>query len=189
MRRLPALNAEGLSDPARAVWDQVAGGRPTPSVDGDGGLLGPFNAWVHAPGIGRPLLEAGSVLLSATTLDRRLVELAIITTGAHWRAEFEWWAHARMAERHGVPADVIEAIGDGRDPGLSDETDRAVHQVARELASTGRLADPTYQQAHALLGDTALVELVTICGYYTLISFTLNAFAVGLPTGAVPRWE
>ena len=33
-----------------------------------------------------------------------------------------------------------------------------------------------------------MVELVSLCGYYTLISFLLNAFAVPLPPGAAPMW-
>ncbi len=28
-----------------------------------------------------------------------------------------------------------------------------------------------------------MVELVTLCGYYVLVSFTLNAFDIGLPPG------
>jgi len=33
-----------------------------------------------------------------------------------------------------------------------------------------------------------MVELVSLCGYYTLISFTLNAFEVPLPSGATEKW-
>jgi hypothetical protein len=34
-----------------------------------------------------------------------------------------------------------------------------------------------------------MVELVSLCGYYTLISFLLNGFEVPLPPGAKPMWE
>ena len=40
------------------------------------------------------------------------------------------------------------------------------------------MTDATYAAALAALGLTALVELVGICGYYTLISMTINAFEV-----------
>jgi hypothetical protein len=33
-----------------------------------------------------------------------------------------------------------------------------------------------------------MVELVALCGYYTLVSFLLNAFTVPLPPGALPMW-
>ena len=33
------------------------------------------------------------------------------------------------------------------------------------------------------LSDELMVELVGLCGYYTLISFTLNVFEVPVPEG------
>ena len=33
-----------------------------------------------------------------------------------------------------------------------------------------------------------MVELVSLCGYYTIVSFLLNAFAVPLPPDALPMW-
>ncbi len=33
-----------------------------------------------------------------------------------------------------------------------------------------------------------MVGLVALCGYYTLISFLLNAFAVPLPPDALAMW-
>jgi len=33
-----------------------------------------------------------------------------------------------------------------------------------------------------------MVELVSLCGYYTLVSFLLNAFTVPLPPDALPMW-
>ena len=38
------------------------------------------------------------------------------------------------------------------------------------------------------LGNAGMVELVSLCGYYTLVSFLLNAFAVPLPPDARPMW-
>jgi hypothetical protein len=32
------------------------------------------------------------------------------------------------------------------------------------------------------------VELVSLCGYYTLICILLNGFAVPLPSDAAPMW-
>jgi 4-carboxymuconolactone decarboxylase len=46
-----------------------------------------------------------------------------------------------------------------------------------------------YAAARELLGDAGMVELVSLCGYYTMISFLLNAFAVPLPPDAAPMWD
>ena len=153
-----------------------------------GGLAGPFNAFVHAPDVGRRLASLGATVRFGTSIERRLTEVAIITVGARWKAEFEWWAHARMAREHGVPDAVVDAIGRGDDPRFSADDERTVHAVARQLSYTGQVDQDTYDAAQELLGDTGLVELVSLCGYYTLISFLLNAFAVPLPLGATPAW-
>ncbi|MDA9318693.1 hypothetical protein N9Q54_02605, partial [Octadecabacter sp.] len=39
-------------------------------------------------------------------------------------------------------------------------------------------SDKVYDGAHAALGVQACVDLVGICGYYTLISMTINVFDV-----------
>jgi 4-carboxymuconolactone decarboxylase len=93
-----------------------------------------------------------------------------------------------MARRHGVADLVIEAIRRGEEPPFEAEDERAVHAVARQLASTGRISQDAYDAAHQVLGDTGMVELVTLCGYYTLISYLLNGFDVPLPPGEAPVW-
>jgi 4-carboxymuconolactone decarboxylase len=153
-----------------------------------GALIGPFNAFVHAPDVGRQLTALGAVLRFGTSIERRLTEVAIITVGSRWKAEFEWWAHARMAREQGVPDAVVDAIGDGDDPPFIADDERVVYTATRELALNGTLSEDSYTAAHGLLGDAGLVELVSLCGYYTLISYLLNAFAVPVPPGAEPKW-
>jgi len=188
MSRLPPLRFDDLDDDGRALWQAMVGPREAELTNDEGGLVGPFNAWLHAPDVGRRVVELGALLRFGTSLPRELTELAIVTVGARWRAEFEWWAHVRMARRHGVPEAVLEAIAVGDEPPLASDEERAVYLVARQLAETGTLDEPAWQAASARFGHRALVELVTLCGYYTLVSFTLNAFAVPLPPGVPSRW-
>jgi 4-carboxymuconolactone decarboxylase len=139
--------------------------------------------------VGQRLVDLGGALRFRTSIDRRLLELAIITTGARWKSEFEWWAHSRMARQHGVADDVIAAIAAGETPAFEHDDERVVHAVATQLHERGRLDDDTYRAAHDLLGDRGMVELVSLCGYYTLVSFTLNAFEVPLPAGETRTWD
>jgi 4-carboxymuconolactone decarboxylase len=189
--RLPPLPRDDLDDAGRELFDAVeeTRGQGRTAIGADGALVGPFNAWVTAPDVGKPLLELGGVLRFDISIDRRLIEVAIITTGAHWRAEFEWWAHERMAREHGVSDAVIEAIRDGRTPDFDQDDERVVHTVAEQLATSGRIDADAYAQAQRLLGDRGMVELVALCGFYTFVSFSLNAFEVPLPPGAEPVWS
>ena len=187
--RLPNLRYDELDARGQEVWDGVAGSRGGELVNAEGGLIGPFNAFLHAPGVGRHLSALGGRLRFRTSIERRLSELAIITVGAAWKAEFEWWAHARMAREHGVSAAIVDAIGRGDDPPFAADDERVIYTVARELTGAGRIGQDLYDAAQRLLGDEGMVELVSLCGYYTLISYLLNAFAVPLPPGAEPQWE
>ena len=183
MSRLPALTRDGLDDSGQTLWDQIVSTRSKGVIDESGGLRGPFNPWLHAPEVGRRAADLGGHLRFATSVERRLLESAIITTGARWKAEFEWWAHVPMARENGVSEAVIEAIGRGGLSPSSATTNGSCTRWRIELADDGHLGPQTYADAQALLGDRGMVELVTLCGYYVLVSYTLNAFDIGLPPG------
>lgn len=189
MTRLPSIQPADLDADGQALWESLLASRGAALQGPDGGLIGPFNAFVTAPGVGRRLAELGGFLRFEAAVDRRLKEVAIITTGARWRSEFEWWAHARMALEHGVTKEVVDGIARGDAPPFERDDERIVHAVATQLGADGRVEDATYAAARELLGDRGLVELVALCGYYALISFTLNAFEVPLPEGVRPTWS
>jgi 4-carboxymuconolactone decarboxylase len=188
MSRLRYLRYDDLDADGKQVWEGLVGSRYGELVNDDGGLVGPFNAFVHSPRVGRRLSALGAKLRFGTSIDARLSELAIITVGARWKAEFEWWAHARLARASGVPDAVVDAISRGDEPPFEADDERTVYAVARQLTGHGQLDSDAYAAAQRLLGDAGLVELVSLCGYYTLISYLLNAFAVPLPPGAEPVW-
>jgi 4-carboxymuconolactone decarboxylase len=182
------VSRDQLGAQAQAVWDSIVASRGSAAVSEQGWMTGPFNAFVQAPDVGRYLVPLGAELRFGTSIERRLAEIAIITVAARWKAEFEWHAHSAAARELGVPGPAIDAIGRGEDPEFAAEDDRAVYAVARELTEAGQVGRDAYEAARLLLGDAGLVELVSMCGYYTLVSFLLNAFAVPLPPGTEPRW-
>jgi 4-carboxymuconolactone decarboxylase len=116
----------------------------------------------------------------------RLSELAIITTAQFWRAQYEWYAHAPLAEKAGVPAAAIEAIRRGETPSFDQKDEALVYGLCTELFKTRRLSDATFNTAITILGETGLTEVIAIVGYYTLIGNTLNAFQVPVPEGTAP---
>ena len=188
MSRLPYLREHELDASSRQTWDSVIRTRGSAAQNDSGELVGPFNAWLYAPELGTQLSEVGAILRFQASIERRLLELAIITVGAHWRAEFEWFAHARLAAEAGVTAEVIDAIRVGRTPAFERDDERIVHAAARQLVSSGGLDDGVYGEVFALFGPEGAVQLVSLCGYYSLVSFTLNAFQVELPPGVSPQW-
>jgi 4-carboxymuconolactone decarboxylase len=189
--RLPAHEPATLTDARRRVYDAIAGGRRATASSGlvkaDGSLAGPFNAWVHSPHIGERIQAVGEAMRFELSLPPRLAELAILCVAREWQAQFEWYAHSRMAATAGLEADIIEALRVGDEPALRDDADRAVHRVATGLLGPGhRVSDADYRAAVEQLGIDQVVELVNLVGYYCLVSSVLNAFEVALPDGVTP---
>ena len=190
MSRLPMLTPDVMMNNAqRAVADAIMSG-PRSQVHGRGtgsgtgsGLLGPFNAWIRSPEIADHAQQLGAFLRFHTQLPTRLSELAIIVVGRHMRAAFEFTAHAPLAIQGGLGADIVDAIRIGATPEFINADERVVHSFAKELLERHRVSDTTYQAALTLFGEQAVVELVALLGYYSLVSLTLNAFEVPLRAG------
>ena len=179
--RHPVLNEDQLTDRQREVHDRI--------VSGPRGVVqGPLRVWLQSPDLADRAQALGQFARFDTRLPPRLSELAIIVTARLWSAGVEWTTHAPIAARDGVDASIIEAIAHGGIPTFEDATQAAVFHAAVELHRDRAISEKTYATALDALGLEALVELVGICGYYTLISMTINAFHVpdgegqGLPT-------
>ena len=147
-------------------------------------VRGPFAAWMHAPEFGLLAQSLGAHCRYQTALPPRLSEFAILCTARLWRAQYEWFAHQPMAEKAGVKDKTIADLKAGREPKSAPKDERAIYAFVQELYKTRRVSDRTYKRLNALIGDQATVELVGICGYYALISMTLNVFRMMPPEDA-----
>jgi 4-carboxymuconolactone decarboxylase len=176
MSRYRELSPAELSPAQKHVHDQIVAGKR-------GRFGGPFQLLIRAPEICGLASQLGEHLRWGTTLADRLSELAIITTARFWRAQYEWYAHAPLAQKAGVPAAAIEAIRTGGTPSFTVPDETLVYRLCSEIFRTQRLSDASFNEAVAALGEQGLVEIIGIIGYYTLIGNTLNVFQVGLPEG------
>ena len=176
MSRLEDIDPSALTPEQRRVHDAIL-------ASPRGIVEGPLRVWLNSPGLADKAQALGAFCRYGTSLTPRLSELAIITTGAHWRAGFEWAVHAPIALAAGLDAGVVEAIRLGREPDLAAPAERAVYLFSSELLRAKRVCEATYRFARDTLGEVALVDLVGILGYYGFISMTINAFEVPLPAG------
>jgi 4-carboxymuconolactone decarboxylase len=189
--RLAPLPPGQLDEAQAALYDAIADGRRRQQphfrlTNDDGSLTGPFNAMLYAPTLGRALQHMGEVIRFESSIPPRSRELAILTVARHWRSDFEWYAHEPIALEVGLPAEVVEAIRAGSRPPLTDPPEAAVHDVCDALLRREALDDATYRRVHAALGDTGLVELTVLVGYYTTLAMLLETFRVGVPEDAAP---
>jgi 4-carboxymuconolactone decarboxylase len=169
-----------MNDTQRALLEAIRSGPRGKSIT----PRGPFAVWLHAPEFGHLAQALGGHCRYKTALPPRLSEFAILCTARLWRAQYEWFAHAPMAEKAGVSPKTIKDLRAGREPRSAPKDERALYAFIRELYKTNRVSDRTYKRAHDFLGDAAMVEFVGILGYYALISMTLNVFRMMPPADA-----
>lgn len=178
-----------MSADQRALFEAITGGKRAARAGSEayvtpgGGLRGPFNALLHAPHVGDAAQRLGESLRFDGVLAPRQREIGVLCVAAHWRAAYEWWAHARIARECGIGDEVIEAIRRREEPALTDPAERLVYDFSRALLEKRQVPDPLYADAVEALGEASLVELVLLLGYYSLISMVLVGFEVPLPDG------
>ena len=173
-----------LTDLPEAAWTPAQRRVAEAAATGKRGRIpAPLRAWLHSPELGDRAQRLGEFVRYDTSLGPYLSELAILVTARAWTAQYEWFAHKREALKAGIEPAVIDAIAARAVPVLDDPKARAVYDYAAALHATHRISEPVHAAALAALGETGLVELVGVLGYYTLVAMTLNAFEIGVPEG------
>lgn len=152
-----------------------------------GEVVGPLGVWLWRPELADRAQRLGEYARYKTCLPPRLSELAILVVARLWSSEFEWYVHKKIALEAGVPADAVEAIRVGGTPALEERDQAVVYEFSRTLLAQHGVDDALYSRTVDALGEAAVIDLVGILGYYSLISMTINAFRVPLPDGAGPE--
>src|ERR1700731_2077322 len=150
MSRYRDITVAEMNPAQKRVHDQIIAGKR-------GRFGGPFQLLIRAPEICEHASQLGEHLRWGTSLPDRLSELAIITTARFWRAQYEWYAHAPLAEEAGVPSAAIEAIRTGGPPLFTANDEALVHRLCSEMFRTQRLSDASFDAAVATLGEKGLV--------------------------------
>jgi len=175
--RIPDIDEAALTSAQEKVFAAIKAGPR-------GVVVGPLRVWLHSPKLAEKAQELGAFCRYETSLPTALSELAILVTGAHWRAGFEWHVHAPIAIKAGLSEAAVEAIRCGREPHLRDPAQSAVYSFCRTLLETRKLDSEIYDRTVAEIGTVGVVELTGILGYYGLISMTIVGFEVPVPAGA-----
>jgi len=179
MSRLASIDPENMSTAQKKAHDGIASGPR-------GSVRGPFAALLHNPGVADAVQRMGASLRFDGTLPDNLREIAILVTGRFWTAQYEWWAHARIALEVGVDEAIVNAMAQRRRPSFVKSDEAAVYEFCTELHEKNNVSDENYAWVVEQLGESGAVELIALCGYYTIISMTLNVAQTELPDGVEP---
>jgi 4-carboxymuconolactone decarboxylase len=182
--RLTKLEQSSLTAEQNALADSIKAG-----PRGQFRMSGPFAIYLHSPTFGELAQKLGGHLRFKTSVPPRLSEFAILCTAHHWKAQYEWFMHAPMAEKAGVKPETVRDIQAGRLPKKTPKDEQAIYAFVKELYSTKRVSTGAYNRVKKVLGEAGTVELVGILGYYAMVSMTLNTFQAPLPQGTKPPFN
>lgn len=181
---------DSLSPGQRNLYDKIVNGPrkaqkgQVPILDQQGRLLGPFGLMTIAPVVGEAVQSLGSALRFGSSLSPRVREIAILLVAAHFRSEFEWFAHEPAASAAGITEQQLGQLKAGAAPeGLSPEEAIAAKLIKSMLVQHS-VTQADYGIALRRLGEQPLAELVWLCGYYSMLAVSLNVFAPENPLAA-----
>src|SRR5438128_2321846 len=103
MPRLAPLDLNKLTPDQKKAADAIVAGPR-------GGLRGPFEPWLRRPELADRAQKLGEYCRFNSSLPKDLSEIAICLIGRHFKAQFEFYAHARLAREAGLSPEVVEAI-------------------------------------------------------------------------------
>jgi len=189
MSRISCIKRDNFTAAQKKLCERITSGKRSKEGGYDsfftetGALRGPFNAYLHSPVIGEAAQRLGEAVRFKSSIPAKLREIAILTVAANLKAQYEWWAHERIGRQQGINECVIRSIKAGEQPHFESPAEASVFAFCQEMLDKGCVSDLTYTESVELLGESGVVELVILVGYYLLVAMILNVFEVPIPDG------
>ena len=177
--RLPTIAPDQYSPEQKQAAEAFLAARKTP-------VFGPFEPLMYSPEVMSQARAMGDYLRYKSGVGNTLSELAILITAREWTQDYEWYVHAPIAAKAGIKPAIIEAIRDGRRPTGMSEDEEIVYDFSSELHKNKRVSDQAFARAEKRFGKPAVVDLVGINAYYTLLAMQLNAARYAMPKDGTP---
>ena len=184
--RLPLIAPGDLSAEQKPLYDEMRKGIASnfnafKAVREDGALMGPWNPWLHEPGIGRAIWDLTLAMTANASLPDDVRQIVILVVGARFDAAYEIYAHIAVAEREGMKPERLASLTAGLKPSDLSAQESVAFDLAFKLVRGGTLPEPLYRLAVQTFGQHGTNEMIYLVGLYSLVSTTLNGFNVPAP--------
>ncbi|MGQ0678112.1 MAG: carboxymuconolactone decarboxylase family protein [Actinomycetota bacterium] len=126
--------------------------------------------------VASPWAEFARALMTRGRLPADLRELAILRTAHIRQCPYIWTAHLAVARHLGLAEERIGASLGVVEPPYP--LDSALLSAVDELLALGELTAPVRAAWLAVLGEDDLIELVLLCGQYSLIAMACRTFGL-----------
>ena len=171
--RLPPIPLEQLNDAQKKVAAELSASR--------GSVRGPFGAMLRSPELADCMQKVGQYVRFKCGLDKRINRLAGMLATRHWSNQYEWNGHVPYALKAGMEQSLIDAVGDGRRPAAMRDDEAAVYDFVTELYANKGVSDATYARALEQFGESGVVDLIGVVGYYATNAMLMNVARTAVP--------
>src|ERR1700761_426718 len=180
--RFPQLTMDQLTEAQKPLGEQVM---KVSSV----GIGGPYNPLMRSPVLGQRLFDLFHYLRWETSVPTKLNEFAICIIGRQWRSQVEWFAHAPLAVKAGLKAEILAELKEGKRPSGMAEEEALVYDFVTELTTTQKVSDETFARAKKVFNDQQIVDLTGVAGNYVMVARMRAMAEQGLPPGKEPPFK
>ena len=174
--RMPPIPVDKLTPAQKKTVDEykkARGGEPG----------GPWAVLSRSPELMSRVLMLSDHLRFNSSLPPRLSEFVILMTAREWGSNYEWNAHHPLAVKGGLNPEVAKAVAEGRRPVQMAEDEASLYDLIQELLHNRTVSDSTYARAVSKFGEKAVVDAVSLSGYYTMVAMLLNTARTPLEPG------
>jgi 4-carboxymuconolactone decarboxylase len=184
--RFPPIHPSALTPDQKELYDDMHAGIATgfnsfrTSLD-DGSMIGPWNASLHHPTIGKAFWQLTKAINSLGNLPANAKEVAILVVGGFHKASYEIYAHVAVTEHMGMLAARISALVANVKPNDLTGEEVIAFDVAYWFCRGGPLQEAIWRSAVRAFGEVGAAQLVYLVGLYAFVSTALNGFDVPVP--------
>jgi 4-carboxymuconolactone decarboxylase len=177
--RMPPIPADKLTDAQKKVSAEIVAGPR-------GALVGPFIPLLRSPEFMSRLQKVGEYLRYNTKLGANISEFVILIAARQWTQQFEWDSHESLALKAGVKPEIIAAVAEGRRPAGMSSDEETAHDFCVELHHNRSVSDAAYARVVSRFGEQGVIDIIGLCGYYTMLGMVMNVSRTPLPAGKTP---
>lgn len=179
MSILKPVTAETATPAQAKIADVLYGTR------GSVGYSGPYSYFMNDAKLAELANPLGDYLrLGGEALDRRHVCVAVTMTVRHWNASYAWSVHSANAIKFGLGQAFVDGVRERKRPAaFADAKDEVAYDYVSHLLASKVIPPELERRAVDAFGQTGVIDLVAVVGFYTMIGLGCLAFDPQLPDG------
>jgi 4-carboxymuconolactone decarboxylase len=174
MAALPDPTAT-LTGDGRAIFEDIAARRKAKGVD----HLGPYIPLLNHPELARLIERLGYYYKYESALPRDVYQFVVLMIAKRSGVAFEWNDHIAAARAAGLPEAVIDMFGvqGARFPAPFSTVGETMDCAFAYRSVPATLQDEVIRR----YGVKGLIEIVTLCGFYSIMGMVNACFDVASP--------